>query len=68
MTDAERLAALEDAYYSGQKAVWLDGQKIEYQSMADMWAAIVRLQNKIAPASRSAIVSMRPTCWNRGRR
>ena len=68
MTNAERLAALEDAYYSGHRKVQLDGQSIEYQSAADMWAAIVRLQNLINASVAKAAVVMRPTMYDRGRR
>lgn len=67
MTDAQRLEALEDAYYSGQRSVQLDGQRIEYQDMDAMWQAICRLKAKMA-ATAHPIVSMRPTMYNRGRR
>jgi hypothetical protein len=68
MTDAQRLEALEDAYYSGQRSVQLDGQRIEYQDMDEMWKAICRLKAEMSPAARPPIVSMRPTMYNRGRR
>ena len=68
MTSAQRLEALKDAYYSGQRRVKLDGQEIEYQSMSDMWTAIRRLEAEISPSSRQPVVSMRPTMYNRGRR
>lgn len=68
MTDSERLTALEDAYFDGARSVTIDGQRIEYASMAELWQAIERLRARLAPTTRPPIVSMRPTVYNRGRR
>ena len=68
MTPAERLVVIEDAYFSGEKSVMIDGQRIEYQDMDQMWKAVVRARNEASGATRPPLVQAVPTMYNRGRR
>lgn len=61
MTDAQELAALESAYYSGARKVrTADGREVEYRDGAEMLEAIDRKKAKIAGQGRWRWVRMIP--------
>lgn len=61
---SDQLAALEAAYFSGERAVSVGGRRVEYQDMAAMWQAILNaradLAAQAATATGAAPAAMRP--------
>lgn len=61
MTDAEELAAMYAAYYSGARRIkTADGRETEFRDADDLLAAIQRKEAKIAGQSRWRWVRMVP--------